>query len=73
MLDFFIFFLYLTLSIIVYGIIGVVFYKFYIVPKRKSFKDQFFDNNFWGDLSSFDLKNDDKKESEKNEKVHIGF
>lgn len=75
-MSFLIFFLYLTISIIIYGIIGVLLYKFYFKKKKNDFLDTNIDD-IWNDFySNYDKKtdpNNERKEEKDNEKVYSSF
>lgn len=82
-MNFFIFFIYLTISIVIYGIIGVVLYKLVIKKKKDdfvlNFDDDFLnklnadlnkniDKDFWSDRQDFKVK-----EVKNNDQVYSSF
>ena len=75
-MSFLVFFLYLTISIIIYGILGVLLYKFYFKKKKNDFLDTNIDD-IWNDFySNYDKKENISKEREEhteNEKIYSSF
>lgn len=71
-MSFLIFFLYLTLSIIIYGIIGGLIYKIFFMKKKRDF-DDLLDSIFESDNNTNFVNNDRKEEKKENEKVYSSF
>lgn len=70
-MSFFVFFLYLTISIIIYGIIGVLIYNVFFKKKKRDF-DDLLDSIFESDNNT-NFVNNDRKEEKDNEKIYSSF
>lgn len=70
-MSFFVFFLYLTISIIIYGIIGVLIYNVFFKKKKRDF-DDLLDSIFESDNNT-DFVNNERKEEKDNEKIYSSF